>query len=108
MNRLIQIIAILSLTQCVAGGAAAEVRLESNVVYGMVSGTALLLDIYHPQSSNGRGVIWVNGNGWATDADYGATGLKDGRLTKWWAIPLAEHGYTVFSINVRATPSLVS
>ena len=105
MCRSSRVIALVMLTQCVAQGAAAEVRLESNVVYGMVSGTALLLEIYHPQTSNGRGIVWVNGNAWATDPDYGGGGLKDGRLTRAWAIPLAEQGYTVFCINVRGTPS---
>jgi hypothetical protein len=32
---------------------AAEARVERNVVYGMYSGLALLMDVYHPASRNG-------------------------------------------------------
>ena len=82
----------------------AQVRVEPNVVYGMVSGTALLMDVYRPSQPNGLGIVWVSGNGWATDPDYGTRGLKEGPNTQAWAKSLAEAGYTVFCANVRTTP----
>ena len=34
--------------------------IERNVVYGMVSGAALLLDVHRPARSNGLGVIFID------------------------------------------------
>ena len=39
-------------------------RVEKNVVYGMYSGLALLMDIHHPDKPNGYGVIHISGSGW--------------------------------------------
>ena len=36
-------------------------RIERNVVYGMYSGLALLMDVHYPVISNGFGVISVSG-----------------------------------------------
>lgn len=38
--------------------AAAQARVDRNVVYGMYSGLALLMDVHHPAKPNGRGVIY--------------------------------------------------
>ena len=35
----------------------AQARVERNIVYGMHSGTALLMDVHYPVSANGLGVI---------------------------------------------------
>jgi hypothetical protein len=35
--------------------AGAEPRVESNVIYGMYSGLALLMDVHHPGAPNGYG-----------------------------------------------------
>ena len=37
---------------------------ETNVVYGMISGLALLMDVHHPDVSNGYGLIHISGSGW--------------------------------------------
>ena len=47
-----------------AGDLAAEARVEKSVVYGMLSGLALLMDVHHPDAANGHGVIFVAGNAW--------------------------------------------
>ena len=47
---------------------AAKHRVERNVVYGMYSGLALLLDVYHPNEPNGYGVIFISGSGWGCSA----------------------------------------
>ena len=43
---------------------AASPRIESNVIYGMYSGLALLMEVYYPEQSNGYGVVFISGSGW--------------------------------------------
>ena len=76
---------------------------ERNVVYGMVSGAALLLDVYKPTRPNGLGVVFISGSGWQASTDYGATPLKEQQVGL-WGPPLLAAGYTVFAINHRAAP----
>lgn len=79
-------------------------NVESNVVFGMYSGLALLMDVYHPERSNGYGIVYINGCGWHTAMDYDAISLKDIPATEQYASPLVNAGYTVFAINHRAAP----
>ena len=78
-------------------------RIEKNVVYGMYSGLALLMDVHVPAKSNGRGVLFVAGNAWQSPLAYSAASLKDGQVQD-WAPSLLSAGYTVFAINHRAAP----
>lgn len=88
-----------------AKSASAQTPTEKNVIYGMYSGLALLMDVYRPEQSNGRGVIFVAGSGWQAPLEYNAVGLKDGTgQTAAWLPPLVRAGYTVFAINHRSTP----
>ena len=83
----------------------AELGVEKNVVYGMYSGLALLMDVYHPQKANGYGVIFIAGSGWQAPLTYDAVGLKDTeRQISVWISPLVRAGYAVFAINHRAAP----
>jgi acetyl esterase/lipase len=84
--------------------AAEQFALESNVVYGMYSGTALLLDVYKPARPNGYGVIYVSGSGWTAPLAYSAAELKSNSQSQLYAKALANAGYTVFSVNHRALP----
>ena len=78
---------------------------EKYVVYGMYSGLALLMDVYHPQKPNGYGVMFIAGSGWQAPFTYNAVGLKDSeRQISTWVPPLGRAGYTVFVINHRASP----
>jgi acetyl esterase/lipase len=77
--------------------------IERNVVYGMVSGAALLLDVHRPVKSNGLGVVFISGSGWQASTDYGATPLKEQQIGL-WGPPLLAAGYTVFALNHRAAP----
>ncbi len=77
---------------------------ESNVVYGMYSGTALLLDVYKPVQPNGYGIIYISGSGWTAPLAYSAEELKSNSQSKLYAKALATAGYTVFSVNHRAVP----
>lgn len=97
----------LALLLALAGPASAASQatqsLERNVVYGMVSGAALLLDVHRPAKSNGLGVIFVSGSGWQASNEYGAAPLKEQQIGL-WGPPLTAAGYTVFALNHRAAP----
>jgi hypothetical protein len=86
-----------------AGVAAAQGRVESNVVYGMYSGLALLLDVYVPNRPNGFGIITVPGTGWHLPTGYAGPGQK-GRIYAPDSAALLAAGYTVFRLNHRAAP----
>ncbi len=95
---------LLWLGLAVGLAAGAEVRLESNVIYGMYSGLALLLDVYHPEKPNGYGVVFISGSGWHAPLAWSARPLKESGQEEVYARPLAAAGYTVFAINHRAAP----
>jgi acetyl esterase/lipase len=86
-----------------ANSVLAQARVENNVIYGMYSGLALLMDVHRPEKPNGYGVIFVSGSGWQAPLTYGAVGLKEMQIST-WGPPLVSAGYTVFAINHRATP----
>ena len=48
-------------------------RVEKNLVYGMYSGLALLMDVHHPDKPNGYGVIHIFGKG---DPFFSATSFS--------------------------------
>jgi len=83
--------------------ASAQQRVERNVVYGMYSGLALLLDVHVPATPNGYGVLFVPGSGWNASTAYGAQQLKSTQIPD-WAPALLTSGYTIFVVNHRATP----
>jgi acetyl esterase/lipase len=86
-------------------------RKTENVIYGMVSGTALLMDIYHPSSSNHKAIIYIIGSAWGLNyaTNYNQIALKDditldSNYAGKWAMSLVQNGYTVFVINHRFAP----
>jgi len=79
-------------------------RIASNVVYGMYSGLALLMDIYHPEKPNGYGLVHISGSGWTAPLSLDARPLKESAHAKIEGDPLVEAGYTLFTINHRAVP----
>ena len=79
-------------------------RVESNVVYGMYSGLALLMDIHYPEESNGYGIIHVSGSGWSAPISLDAKPLKESSHVEIEGKPLVDAGYTLFTVNHRATP----
>jgi acetyl esterase/lipase len=79
-----------------------NVAVEENVVYGMYSGLALLLDIYSPSVPNGRGVVLIQGSGWHSNRGYHA-GQKKAHAWE-LATELADAGFKVFAINHREAP----
>jgi acetyl esterase/lipase len=94
---------LILLALAVSTEASEPAHVEKNVIYGMYSGLALLMDVHHPPSPNGYGVIFVSGSGWQAPMTYGATGLKENQIGI-WGPPLLQAGYTVFAINHRAAP----
>lgn len=81
-----------------------EHAVESNLVYGMYSGLALLMDAYRPKKPNGYGVLFISGSGWRAPLEWNAQALKNGGQQKVYVPPLTAAGYTVFAINHRAQP----
>jgi acetyl esterase/lipase len=94
----------MALTCLLASAASAQPRVEKNVVFGMYSGAALLMDVYHPVQSNGLGLIVIQGSGWYMPQRYDAPALKDDPFVTAYGSRFAEAGYTAFVINHRASP----
>ncbi len=97
-------IAIFTATTQAAYPLDAQLRVERNVVFGMYSGLALLLDVHRPENPNGIGLIHVSGSGWSAPLSLDARPLKEAGHVRIEALPLVERGYTVFTVNHRATP----
>jgi len=87
------------------GPAWAQGRVDSNVVYGMYSGTALLLDVHYPAKPNGFGIIFIPGSGWSAPLGYAAPPLKQSEQVGMYVPSLTDAGYTVFAITHRAIPT---
>jgi acetyl esterase/lipase len=81
----------------------AEKRVEKNVIYGMYSGLALLMDIHHPEQPNGYGIVHISGSGWSAPLGLDARPLKESGHVKIEALPLVDAGYTIFTLNHRAS-----
>jgi acetyl esterase/lipase len=70
----------------------------------MYSGLALLMDVHYPVSANGIGLIFIPGSGWRAPFTLDARPLKENTEGEVYATPLVAAGYTVFTINHRASP----
>jgi len=80
----------------------ADDPVERDVVYGMLSGLALLMDVHHPTESNGRGVLFIAGTGF----EGGEAGFTDFELKlhnpnyyEPLIRALTDAGFVVFSVN---------
>ena len=80
----------------------ADAKIRSNVVYGMYSGLALLMDVHQPANRNGYGIIFIRGSSWRAPLDLDARPLKNKPNNQ--AATLLDGGYTLFLINHRAAP----
>jgi acetyl esterase/lipase len=85
--------------------AAAQGHVEKNVIYGMYSGSALLLDVHYPAQPNGYGIIFIAGSGWNAPQGYAAVPLKESPQVEMYVPSLTQAGYTVFAVTHRATPA---
>jgi acetyl esterase/lipase len=83
----------------------AESRVQTNVIYGMYSGLALLMDVHTPQQPNGYGVVLIPGSAWSAPLSLDAAPLKLGTTRSVLGVDrLLAAGYSVFAINHRAAP----
>jgi acetyl esterase/lipase len=82
----------------------ASETIDRNVIYGMYSGLALLMDVYRPTKPNGAGIVAIQGSGWYQPMRYDATPLSARTEVVGYARNLSQAGYTVFVINHRSTP----
>ena len=97
-----------------SGGAAADKappehtredpRVKRDVVAGMVSGGALLMDVYRPENPNGFGIVHITGSGWHSPIAASAPQQKASGQVEIFGLPLVKAGYTVFAINHRTAP----
>jgi len=100
-----RIVTAAALVAISAVNGSAQARVEKNVVYGMYSGSALLLDVHHPAKANGFGVLFIPGSGWSAPLGYGAPALKESPQVEMYVPSLLQSGYTVFAVTHRATPT---
>ena len=83
---------------------AAESSSETNVIFGMHSGLALLMDVYRPPKPNGFGIVVIPGSGWHAPLGYDARPLKESKEFVAHTQRLVDAGYTAFVITHRAAP----
>jgi acetyl esterase/lipase len=80
-------------------------NIDKNIVFGMYSGLALLMDVHHPAQSNGYALIVVPGSGWTSRQTYDATPLTALVSSVRFFVPkLLDAGYTLFVVNHRNGP----
>ena len=58
------ILAAILLAAVIPSQLQAEARVDSNVIIGMYSGLAQLMDVHHPANPNGYGIVVILGSGW--------------------------------------------
>jgi acetyl esterase/lipase len=79
--------------------------ISRNIVFGMYSGLALLLDIHHPAHVNGYAMVVVPGSGWTSKQTYDAAPLTALASSVRFFLPkLLDAGYTLFVVNHRNGP----
>lgn len=107
-NLAVLIIALMLLSACgkVQSKSSTEpgAKIDRNVVYGMYSGLALVMDVYYPEKPNGYGIVFISGSGWTRELSLDATPLTQTGQETIYAVPLQQAGYTVFNLNHRAAP----
>ena len=86
--------------------AAANPALQTDIEYGRAGDVPLLLDVHVPDGDGPFPVaILVHGGGWGSGDKGGAETPNSGAdITPWFA-PLADAGFTWFSINYRLAPA---
>jgi len=98
-------LAVAGMLVGISATASPQSRVEKNVVYGMYSGAAMLLDVHYPAKPNGFGVIFISGSGWNAPLGYSAPQLKESQQVDMYVPSLLQAGYTVFALTHRATPT---
>jgi acetyl esterase/lipase len=86
------------------GAVAAPATVEKNVVFGMYSGLALVMDVYRPAKPTGAGIVAIQGSGWYAPMRYDAAPISSRSGVQEYARNLSDAGYVVFVVNHRAVP----
>lgn len=94
----------LLISLLMAGALAAQEPVDTNVIFGMHSGLALLMDVHKPAKSNGYGIVVIPGSGWHAPLGYNALPLKQSKGVLAPIRKLIDAGYTAFVITHRAAP----
>ena len=110
MKRVPMVMILVLIVSYFASGqttASTQARVESNVVYGMHSGLALLMDVHHSEKPNGYGVLFIHGSGWHASLSYDAKQLKDAISEPEAGLfqRLVSSGYTVFASTTAPPPA---
>lgn len=108
-KRLRSVQAMIGISVCIAAlgeSAIAQQRVDRNVVYGVLSGLSLNMDVYYPEESNARGVILIPGSGWdGREAGYTNWEVKAGNnFINSLRDAIVDAGFTVFMPNHRMAP----
>jgi acetyl esterase/lipase len=98
------IIGLILTLLAVARVDAAPAAVDRNVVYGMYSGLALIMDVYRPAKPNGAAIVAIQGSGWYVPMRYDAAPINSRTEVIAFANHLADAGYVVFAISHRAAP----
>ena len=86
----------LSLASAFAAGTNTPFARTEDVIYGRKFGTALTLDVFHPEpTNNGCGIIFVMSGGWFSSHDAIAPSSFE---------PFLKRGYTVFAVVHGSQP----
>ncbi len=96
-----------------ARGQRSTIGQSENVVYGMISGMALLMDVHTPVNPNHKGIVFIAGSGFGFGGDYqkiyNQVPLRDDYFLDSdyagkWVRELVKRGYTVFMVEHRFSP----
>ncbi|MBT30702.1 MAG: hypothetical protein CMO01_13665 [Thalassobius sp.] len=106
-KKILTCLALLFCSKFLFAQTVSDSKIESNVIYGMHGGLALLMDVYQPKNLNGYGIIVIPGSGWHQPLSYDAKPLNS---NLWYLSKvigsdvLLKNGYTLFVINHRSAP----
>ena len=108
-----RLVRLLSVLVCLSAAApvSGQQPQDHNVVFGMASGAALLMDVYRPPAPNGLGIVLISGSAWGVFSPY-RQGYESAQLkvdfAKGYVADLGHalvgRGYTVFMVNHRFAP----
>jgi acetyl esterase/lipase len=89
---------LLLLSPALASADSPRFTRTEDVIYARKFGVALTLDVFKPQTPNGRGVICIVSGGWFSSHEA---------INPAFFNPVLEHGYTVFAVVHGSQPRFI-
>lgn len=89
------ILLLLAFLPAVSSSAPKTPDREEDVIYGRKYGTALTMDVFHPDKPNGIGLIYAVSGGWYS---------SHASISPAFAKPFLDRGYTVFAVVHGSQP----